>query len=356
MADETKQSTVSDGAVEIDDATATATATESPGSEEGAAGAEGSEVSESSAGTEAIDPNQSAAGEAGDSGLQLYNFKRPTRVGGDRLRTLSAMHEILAASLSEWLTARFRESIDVTLGDFEETTFGGIVRSLPKPCAIYYFEVNSAPDLAAMISLDPNLAFASVDRLLGGTAEAHIEDRALSGLEQRVAGIIADRLRIATETIWRDHVAFRLTPEGFESIPDLLQVAEMADPYLAARLDMKAPSWEGHAVIYLPFRMLETALGVGAADGDIASPEQERSDIEASVVAASVTVDVRFPAFPLPLGVIGSLEEGMVLRTRIPVDANLDISICGQKRFIGTPGRMGQDLAVRILEPNRETA
>ena len=308
---------------------------------------------EGEAGSEESGPDATTSGQE----LELYDFRRPTRVGTERLRTLTAMHDIMAASLSEWLTARFRESVDVRLGNFEETTFGSIVRRLPRPCAAYYFAVNGAPELYALIILDSSLAFASVDRLLGGSGAPHVEDRALTGLEQRVAGVIADRLRIATETIWRDHASFRLVPEGFESIPDLLQLADAADPYLAAGMEIGAQGWEGRAVVYLPFRMLESALGVGpASEADVSSPQEDRAALESGLVSASVTVDVRFPAFPLPLGVIGSLREGMVLRTRIPVATNLDVSICGQRRFVGTPGRMGQDLAVRILESARDNS
>ena len=150
-------------------------------------------------------------------------------------------------------------------------------------------------------------------------------------------------------------MAFRLTPEGFESIPELIQLADRADPFLSARLKVAGPRWEGLAVVHLPFRMLEQVLGGSATtDTQVVTEEQVRASIESALVAAQVTVDVRFPAFPLPLGVLATLSEGTILRTRIPVDSNLDISICGQRRFIGQPGRLGQDLAVQILEPARD--
>jgi len=337
MSDESAEMAAAEGTVAVGENEPTATAV-------------GSESTPAAATLESTDMETTA-----NDGIRLYDFRHPSRVAGDRLRTLSAMHEILAASLSEWLTARLREQIGVSLGGFEETTFGEIVSTLPKPCAVYHFEVTGTPALSALISLEGSLAFAAVDRLLGGTREAHVEERALTGLEQRVAGVIADRLRIATETIWKGHTAFRLTPQGFESVPDLLQVAERPDPFLASRLHMKAPGWEGQAVVYLPFGLLEAALGVGSAsEAEAVSPAEERRDVESALVAASVSVDVRFPAFPLPLGIIGTLREGMVLRTRIPVDAHLDVSICGQRRFIGTPGRMGQELAAQVLESARD--
>ncbi len=300
-----------------------------------------------------IGDGREGAPTSGD-GIRIYDFRRPSRVAGDRFRTLGAMHEIMAASLGEWLTARFREPVRTGLVGFEETTFGAIVRGLPKPCAAYRFRVDGVRDQAAIVILDPGIAFAAVDRLLGGSGETIIEERALTGLEQRVAGVIADRLRIACETVWKDHVSFRLVPEGFESIPDLLRVAEEPDLFLAIHFEFQASSWSGAAVVYLPFTLLESALGVTAGIEQVTPPGAERAYVEAQLAAASVTVDVRFPAFPLPLGVLSSLREGMVLRTRIPVDANLDVSVSGQKRFVGLPGRIGQDLAVQILEPARD--
>ena len=102
-----------------------------------------------------------ASADAEDAGaLRLYDFRRPARMGNDHLRTLTAIHEILATSMSEWLSARFREPIDVTLDGLDEIAFGEITRALPKPCAVYHFSVNGTPELNAMIDLGSDLAFA----------------------------------------------------------------------------------------------------------------------------------------------------------------------------------------------------
>ena len=105
--------------------------------------------------------------------------------------------------------------------------------------------------------------------------------------------------------------------------------------------------------VHLPFELLEAGLASGSVSVDTESipAAVERRLLEAHVLEAQVTVDARLPAFPVSLGQLGTLRPGVILATRIPATAPVEVSVCGQKRFLGAAGRLGPDLAVRITTP-----
>jgi flagellar motor switch protein FliM len=66
----------------------------------------------------------------------------------------------------------------------------------------------------------------------------------------------------------------------------------------------------------------------------------------------------RLPDFRLSVRELMGLAAGSVLSTGLPRTEELDITIGGQRRFRGAPGRIGPSLAVRItdgLAPAPET-
>jgi len=296
-----------------------------------------------------VDPTASPPAE-----LVAYDFAQSSRMAGESLRALTAMHDVLADGLKDWLTAKLRESVNVEPTSVEEVTFGKVVRGLERPSCVYLYGIDGPGQLTAMFLVDTGVAFGGVDRLLGGTAAPAAPDRALTELEQRVCRLIVERLREGVEEMWSEHAEFRMTFSAFESIPDLLDFAEPNDPLLVSGFLIETDGWKGSIHVHLPFALLESALAARSGDDGVdpatPSPAQERQALEGHLLHASVTVDARLPAFTVPLGELKELQPGTVLNTRIPTSSPVHVSVCGQTRFTATAGRRGQELAIRILE------
>lgn len=286
--------------------------------------------------------------------LPVHDFARPSRMAGDQLRALNAMHEIQAEQLSDWFTAKLREPVVVRLTNIKEQTFDDILGGLERPSCAYLYQVQGGGELTVMFLFDPGVAFGGVDRLLGGTGEPTIPERGLTVLEQQVARLIAERLRESLEATWEEHAPFRTAFVAFESMPDLLSFAEPGEPFLVSTFEVQGDGWSGEVHAHAPFALLESALaGVaheGMSETSQVSPVVERGMIETSILRARVTLDARLPAFTVALGELRNLAPGMVLNTRIPTTSPVEISVSGQTRFTALAGRKGHELAVRILE------
>ncbi len=300
----------------------------------------------------------SAAPPSGDPRheVQIYDFRRPARISKDRKRSLMAMYGLLSKSVESWITGRVRDQIELELQSVEQLTFGEFMLALPSPCASYIVDVPETGH-QGVIDFGHEFAYFLVDRLLGGAGDHVVPERPLTPLERLVVRIAADRVALQLSEVWKDHVRLDLVVSGYESIPEMLQVANREDPVLVANIGVSLGDLSSLLLLCLPFATLERFF-TGAttrkqlqAQGSSAERAQNRARIESSVRSSRLTVGARLPAFEVPIRALTQLRPGGILPTGLAPDAALELYVAGQRRFLGAAGKVGRNLAVRILEP-----
>ncbi|HEY8484249.1 MAG TPA: FliM/FliN family flagellar motor switch protein [Longimicrobiales bacterium] len=291
--------------------------------------------------------------------VQVYDFRRPNRISKERLRTLQAMYGLLVKSLESWLTARVRGEVDLQLLGVEQFSFGEFVLSLRVPCASYVFDIADSGGQQGVIDFGPELAFYLIDRLLGGSGPPIVLQRALTPLERMVVQLVADYVAGQLTEIWRDHVRLDLTLNRFESIPDMLQIANDEDPVLVANVGFRAEGIESVLLLCLPFAVLEkffTGGGGRRVQAGRVSPQDREADreaVERAVRATHVPISVRLPEFRLSMRELEAFRPGKVVATGLPPGGEVEVLVAGRRRYRATVGRIGRRLAVRIVEPIR---
>ena len=292
--------------------------------------------------------------------IQVYDFRRPARISKDRKRSLEAIYGLLAKALEGWLTGRVRDAIMLELQSVEELTFGEFMLALPSPCASFVVDIEGTVGQQGVIDFGHEFAFFLVDRLLGGMAQPVLLERALTPTERLVVRIVAERIVHQLSEAWQDYVKMDLSLAGFETMPEMLQVANREDPVLTANLNVSMGDLNSPLLICLPFSVLEkffTSTGsrkVQVAQGTAEERVAERSRLEKTLRNARIPVQARFPQSYRTLRELAKLQEGSVLQTDLTTDSELSVYVAGQKRFAGVPGRVGRKLAARLeraLEP-----
>lgn len=288
--------------------------------------------------------------------IQEYDFRRPHRISKERLRTLEAMYERMVKSLEGWLIGRVRGGIEMRLQSVEQFTFGEFTLSLPTPCATYIFDIKNTGGVQGVIDVGHEFAYFVVDRFFGGGSMTTLPNRALSPVERMTVRLVAERAVQFLEEIWMDHVPLELNINGFESSPEILQIANREDPVLVANVEVIAGQASSLLLICLPFTVLEKFFQgsgnkrVGTITGTDAEREEARLRTETALRATPVTVSARLPRFQMSLRDLSQLAPGQVLTTGIPRDAELSVLIGGKPRFRGGAGRVGRRLAVRLMD------
>ena len=290
-----------------------------------------------------------------DSDIQLYDFRRPARVSRDRLRTLEAMYERFAKSLEGWLLGRVRGGVTLQLQSVEQFSFGEFTLSLPTPCASYTFELQDTGGQQGVIDFGHEFAYFLVDRLFGGSGVPALPNRALTPIERMAVRMVADRVLTVLTEVWQDYLEMELGLTGFESIPEILRVANREDPVLVANIEVAAAETRSLLLVCLPFAVLERFFAGGNERratmlGTPHEQELNRDLAELSVRGARIPVAARLPSFRMSMRELLALTAGSVVSTGVTRNEELDVIVGAQPRFKASPGRIGPSLAVRLTD------
>ena len=261
--------------------------------------------------------------------VQIYDFRRPHRVSKERLRTLEAMYERMVKSLEGWLVGRVRGQVEMRLQSVEQFSFGEFTLSLPTPCATYIFDVAESGGQQGVIDIGHDFSYFLVDRLFGGSGTPTILSRALTPVERMAVRSVAEKVTTLIEEVWEDYVPLELVLSGFESSPEILQIANREDPVLVANVEVSAGATSSLMLICLPFSVLDkffSASGqkrINTMTGTEREKEAARERAEAALRATRVPVSARLPAVPISLADGGGVLPfvACTLATRASISA-----------------------------------
>lgn len=289
--------------------------------------------------------------------VMAYDFRKPSRVSPERQRLLEATHEQLAQAMQGWVSGRLRAPFGVDLESVSQLVYSDFIGALPDAGAFFLYDVEGTPGAMALVSIDPQIAFVLIERLLGGGGVSDIPDRALTPLERVVMRIVTDRIVKELSSVWQDHVRLDVTWARSESAPELLEMAGRDDDVLVATLAVGVGQRSGTIRIALPFPVLESFFSRGpvrrAPSASVSAEDRasERRRVEALVLQASAVVSARLPAVRLPLRALSSLGPGDVLATGIPATSPVEVHVSGSRRFLAREGKLGPWVGVEITGP-----
>jgi flagellar motor switch protein FliM len=290
--------------------------------------------------------------------VALYDFRRPHRISKERLRTLESMYERLTKGMESWVIGRLRSQIEMRLQSVEQFSFGEFAQSLASPCASFVFDVNDSGGRQGIIDIGQDFAFYMIDRLFGGNGKQTVESRPLTHVERLALRGLSERASTLLAEVWADHIQLGLDLSSFESFPDiLLQTVNRDDPVLVANIEVTAGEVNSLMLICLPFTVLDKFFTnsekrrVDTVTGSEQERAMSREIAEQTLRITRVDVSARLPQFCMTMRDIAALTEGGVIQTALPNDSHVIVRVGPQERFIGTVGRVGSKLAVRVTDP-----
>jgi flagellar motor switch protein FliM len=193
----------------------------------------------------------------GTDGITPYNFRRPDRVSKEQLRSLHFLHDRFAKNLSTSLSAFLRTVTNVSILSVEQFTYSEFLMSLPDPTAFYAIAMPPLDGVGAL-EVNPSIAFAMVDRMLGGTGESPAPNRALTEIEQNVMdSVVKLVLEHLTET-WRAITDVRFRIQGRETRPQMLQVTGANEGVILLGFEIVIGESRGMLSISIPAAAIET--------------------------------------------------------------------------------------------------
>lgn len=295
-----------------------------------------------------------ASGKGTAAGPQLYDFRRPTKLSREHVRSLQIVFETFARQWTTLLTSSLRAVGQVGLISIEQLTYDEYVNTLSNPTVVHLLSLEPLTG-TGVLEFSMSTAMISVDHLLGGPGSANQPERHLTDIESALLGSLVTR--VLSELRYSFDTVVRLDPQvtAVEYNPQFAQAASSADVVVVASFDLRIGSNESVATLCLPFAglhpLLEAALGHGqTTERERLARQAARDAVEAGLEAVPVEVSVSFrPTTVTPQTLVG-LRVGDVLPLQHPLAAPLRVT-AGDITFAhAVPGAQGRRLAGLVVE------
>lgn len=286
------------------------------------------------------EPAESVAADA-----TLYNFRRPDRVSKEQIRSLHFLHDRFARNVSTSLSAYLRSATEVNVVSVEQFTYSEFLMSLPDPTAFYALGLPPVDSLGAL-ELNPSIAFAMIDRMLGGSGRAPQMSRALTEIEQNVVdSVIKLILENLTES-WRPILNVQFRIHGRETRPQMLQVAAPNEVFILLVFDIRIAETRGMLNLCVPASVGgHFAQGWHGTHRDATAAERKRllDNLARARVPVSVSLGTRIEAREL-LGI----RPGDCLSLDRPIHEPVEVVAGRVVKWVGRAVRRDRRVGVEI--------
>lgn len=302
----------------------------------------------------AAGPAPSEDGGSRDSGVSVYDFKRPERVSKDQIRALGSLHDGFARSFGATLSGFLRTIIDVRVVGVEQLTYSEFIHSLPNPTC---FIVVQAPPLEGQMCLElsPLIVYPIIDRLLGGSsAEMFIPQRPLTSIEWRLVNRLVERALVHLSEAWHNLVDAHFEVAGTESNPQLVHIVAPTEVVVFITFEIKMGASAGTMSMCIPFNTIESVLSKLTTQSWFGyrakgATETQQRRLLRNLIHSKVRLTAFLGRSTLRLSELRRLRPGDLLALDKPTSHDLIVQVEGRNKYAGLVGQLLGHRAIRIM-------
>jgi flagellar motor switch protein FliM len=208
-----------------------------------------------------------------------------------------------------------------------------------------------------LIDLDLGLAYAAIDRLLGGPGRIPADRREPTNIESELISRIIGDLPPALAEGWAHLQALTANVSETALSPALLRVVAPSHVVAVLTYEVRFAGSTGPLTICYPHSTLEPLLSRLSATawysqldkaGDI---QAGQVDMAAQLQSVEIPLTAILGGVELPVDALMDLEPGDIIRFDERADRPVRISVMDQAHAWALPGRVGDRLALRVVSP-----
>lgn len=280
--------------------------------------------------------------------VKVYDFRRAMRYSKEQLRSITRIHENFTRLLISHLSTQLRQFVQIEVDLVDQVTYHEFVASIPSRTIVNVFDVSPMDGRIAM-EINPQVAYAMVDRLLGGQGDALNRNGSLTEIETVLIKKIFSRAFDMYPDAWENIEKIAAKWEGIESNPQFLQIASPNDTVIIIVLKTTIGETTGRMTLCLPHLTLEPLLPklstqqwlYSMAKSD--APQQEK--LKQNLDTVDVNVIAELGKATLSVSDLLNLQIGDVIGMDM---GKLQVKVGHLTRYLGNPGLSKGRYAVQI--------
>ncbi|WP_029952169.1 flagellar motor switch protein FliM [Hippea sp. KM1] len=283
--------------------------------------------------------------------VSIYDFKRPDKVSKEQIRAIKNLHDKFSRNFSSKLSAFLRSIVEIEVVSVDQMTYAEFVLSLSNN--VSFNVVSLSPlDGNAVFSLEPDIGFALVDRLLGGIGESSNINRPFTDIEQSILLDVVKQAMEEMRSSWEPIMDISFEIVGQESSPNVVQIVAPSEIVVLVVFEVKLGETTGIINWCLPVIVLEPVLNkIGTHDilaRSKKATEDRTEDIARTLKEVLVYLEFRLGTQRMKVRDFLALKEGDLIVLNRKVDEELPVFLNGVNKYMVRLGKRGFNKAVKI--------
>ncbi|GGF96807.1 flagellar motor switch protein FliM [Paenibacillus aceti] len=286
--------------------------------------------------------------------IRSYDFKRAVRFSKDHIRSLTRIHENFARYLTTYFSAQLRTFVQINVVQVEQLPYDEFIRSIPKMTILNIFEAEPLEG-RMVLEVHPNVAFAMLDRLLGGMGVAPSKIGSLTEIETIIMERIFSRAFDSLQEAWKTVIDIQPRMEGLETNPQFMQIVSPNETIALISLSTKIGDTSGMINLCIPHVVIEPIMPKLSVHHWFVSQKKSRVPEEVDalrnrVSKANLPIIAELGESNITVREFLELSVGDVISLNKSVDQGLAIRVGERLKYIGSPGTLKDRVAVQIDE------
>ncbi|KQL54625.1 flagellar motor switch protein FliM [Heyndrickxia shackletonii] len=286
--------------------------------------------------------------------VKVYDFKRALRFSKDQIRSLTRIHENFARLLTTFFSAQLRTYVQISVASADQIPYEEFIRSIPKMTILNVFEV---PPLEGRIlmEINPNIAYAMMDRVMGGKGTSVNKVDNLTEIEKRIMSNMFDRAFENYQEAWANMVDIDPYLSEFEVNPQFLQMVSPNETVVVISMNTTIGDASGMINLCIPHVALEPIIPKLSVHYWMQTNHKEREPAQTELMEkklknAFIPLVAQLGSSEITIEDFLNLDKGDIIPLVQKIDDPIKINIEGTTKFVGQPGIVGKRMAIQILE------
>ena len=285
--------------------------------------------------------------------LKAYDFRHPSKFAKEHLRTLHIINESYARLVATHLSGQLRTLVQLEVVSVEPIAYYEFNNSLSG--SVILAVVDFSPlNGSIIIDISPGVAFAFVDRILGGKGTQMEKIRDFTEIEVSIVEKMIIQLIKLMKEPWKSVV--EITPK-LQKIETNAQFAQYMSPNeMVAMVSFNITIGEAEGLINfcIPYLVVEPIIPKLSTKIWFSTSKKEevkcKDLIESKIQSIYVPIKAVMGRTEITVNEISGLSEGDVISIDTGVNDKFEVFVGDSLKFYGKPGIVKNKMAIKITD------
>jgi flagellar motor switch protein FliM len=284
--------------------------------------------------------------------IKLHDFKKPPKFANDHKRTFQFIYENYARLVQTFLSGYLRSLVQVDVLSVDALQYSEFSNSLANPVVLGI--VDFSPLSGSIIfEMDPSIAYALIDRILGGRGSAMERVRSFTEIELAILERIIIQILNLMREPWESIISIKPRLEKIETNAQFAQIIHPNEMVALMTLNVVVGEVKGMINICIPHMVVEPIMPklstkLWFTNIEAEKIEHNKQDIESRIEHTYVPLRAILGETTINISEFLDLQPGDVIPLDSNVNGDLEIRVGDLPKFYATPGVKKNKVAVKI--------